>query len=288
VPLEIPSDFDVDFYRASNGDLSAFSEEQAVHHYKTHGIQEGRPPSPFALRENFLPLIAERGDILEIGPFTNPAVRGANIRYFDVLDRTALIERAKLHGYPTDNVPEIDFVSLGADLSVVDKVFDGVLSCHTIEHQPDLINHLLQVKRILRPGGHYFLIIPDKRYCFDYFIKESDLPEVLAAHYEERHVHTLRSVIEHRAFITHNDSYRHWRGDHGEITYISERTKVAVREWEQSSGTYIDVHAWQFTPATFSTLLSSLKDLNLSSFEVTRVFPTPLPRLEFCAILTRI
>jgi SAM-dependent methyltransferase len=287
VSFTIPAGFDVDYYRASNPDLAAFSEDQAIDHYTRYGKREGRPPSPFALRENFLMLALKQGNVLEIGPFTNPAVRGRRVKYFDVLDRNALIERAKIHGYPIHDVPDIDYVSPIGDLAVVSEQFDAVVSSHAIEHQPDLIEHLLRVEHILKPGGPYFLLVPDKRYCFDHFIRESDLPEVLAAHHEKRRVHTLRSVIEHRAFITHNDAYRHWCGDHGEMSHVAERARIATNEWRQSCGDYIDVHAWQFTPDSFASIVKQLKKAKLVNLDLSLAFPTPIPRLEFCAILTR-
>jgi len=46
--------------------------------------------------------------VLEIGPFTKPNLRGPNVRYFDVMDKAALIERAILHEYPHDEPMEIE------------------------------------------------------------------------------------------------------------------------------------------------------------------------------------
>ena len=36
-------------------------------------------------RESFLKKLNDRDKILEIGPFTNPSLRGENIFYFDVI-----------------------------------------------------------------------------------------------------------------------------------------------------------------------------------------------------------
>src|SRR5205823_10898481 len=124
-------------------------------------------------------------------------------------------------------VPEIDFV--GA-LSEVKDHFGLVLSCHSVEHHPDLVRHLKDVENVLDSDGVYALVIPDKRYCFDHFLPESNLAEVIAAHHELRTKHTLQKVIEHRSLTTHNFVDRHWRGDHGSQTITAERIEGAVGE----------------------------------------------------------
>jgi predicted SAM-dependent methyltransferase len=55
--------------------------------------------------------------------------------------------------------------------------FDIAFSSHVIEHTLDFIKHLNQVCDILKNNGHYFLFVPDKRYCFDYFSPESTMPD---------------------------------------------------------------------------------------------------------------
>jgi len=44
--------FDANFYRAANSDLAKFSDQQALSHFQTYGLQEGRAFSPF-LNLNF-------------------------------------------------------------------------------------------------------------------------------------------------------------------------------------------------------------------------------------------
>lgn len=283
----LPPVFDVNFYRDASADLAAMSAAELASHFDIFGRAEGRPPSPYALRENFLKLIADSADILEIGPFTNPALRGPQVKYFDVLDRDGLILRAHEHAFVAVDPPEIHFVSSTGDLSVINQIFDVVFSSHCVEHQPDLVQHLQDVHKLLRPGGAYVLIIPDKRYCFDHFIPESTLTEIVAAHLERRRVDSMRSVIEHRAFVTHNDPLRHRAGDHGELAAVRERAENAAEERRQADGSYIDVHALQFTPQSFERLVAELTALKLIELTAARVFPTPWGGFEFCAILTR-
>ncbi len=247
----------------------------------------GDAPDP-ATREGFLPLVAAHARVLEIGPFANPAI--AHARYLDVLDADGLRARAVAHGQDPAGVPEIDYVSPTGDLAIVPDRFDAVFTSHVIEHQPDLIRHLEGVADLLEPGGRYYLMVPDMRYCFDALLAPTRIAQVLTAHYEERRVHTLESVLEHIAFTSHNDATRHWRGDSwdaGRLAQTRERAEGALAVYRASEGGYIDVHAWKFTPQGFEGLLRRLGRLGYIRLVPEIVHETPWPRLEFAAILRK-
>jgi SAM-dependent methyltransferase len=284
----LPAEIDAAYYRSNNPDLTDFSDPALVDHYWRFGCGEGRCPSQLAKRQGLLDLIETTDDVLEIGPFTAPCARGPKVKYFDILDRTGLIDRATQIGYPIDDAPEIDFVSQTSDLTTVNATFDIVFSCHCIEHQPDLVRHLNEVAALLKPNGAYLLVIPDKRFIFDHYIPESTIAGVLEAHRERRRIHRLSSVVEHRALVTHNDPVRHWKGDHGtpRAHNNSHVIQAAMDEYDRSQGKYVDVHAWQFTPHGFRVITQQLHDLGLTKLSPTRVWGTPRPSMEFCAILS--
>ena len=287
---DFPEELDLAFYRRSHPDLRAMTDAEARAHFARHGIAEGRQGSPLALREALVAAVRRAPSVLEIGPFCNPVARGPNVAYFDVLDRAALQKRAATLGLDPAGVPEIAHVAAGGDLSVVADRFAAVVSAHCIEHQPDLIRHLRQVADLLEPGGHYFLIVPNRRYCFDHFIAESTLAGVVAAHREGRRAHRLESVIEHRALTTHNGVERHWAGDHLDPGYheaMAARVRAAVAEFEAAAGSYVDVHAWQFTPGGFRSLMGALHAGGWSPLRPLRVYETPRGRNEFTAILAK-
>jgi SAM-dependent methyltransferase len=255
-------------------------------HYENFGRSEGRVANGLRDRNDFAALIPEDAIALEIGPFCNPLLRGPNVFYFDLLSQDGLIARAKSIGLDPAGVPHIDYVSATSDLSIVNRHFDVVVSSHCLEHQPDLVGHLQDVGRLLLPGGAYFLLVPDRRYCFDHFIPQSSLAEVMIARHEQRKVHTLRSVLEHRALITHNDSLRHWQGDHGVMFEdFEQRLQAALREFDDVKGGYIDVHAWYFTHESASAILSVLQYMRLSQLAVHRVYATRYGSNEFWMIL---
>ncbi|MFW2381409.1 MAG: methyltransferase domain-containing protein [Acidimicrobiales bacterium] len=282
-----PSEFDSHYYRHTYPDLAELGEAELQEHFHAFGIAEGRNGSPFASRARFLDLVAGIGSILEIGPFFAPLVTGSNVKYFDVLSHEGLVSRGESLGHDTSKVPHVEFVSPHGDLSIVDEQFDAVLSSHCIEHQPSLIRHLHEVHRILKPGGSFYLIVPDKRFCFDHFVPLSTIADVLDAN-DDRQVHTVRNLVEHWAFTTHNDPVRHWAGDHGEPMPASqrvERIKGALASHSETE--YIDIHAWKFTPESFRRIAQDLVDLGLSDLVPARVYNTPKNSFEFCAILTK-
>jgi hypothetical protein len=289
---EVPLEFDFGFYRRLYADLAKMSDDELYNqddelykHWVTYGIREGRIASSAATREKFLSLIPVSEPVLEIGPFCSPCLIGDGVRYFDVLDKPGLIARAKAIGLDYTRVPDIDFVSPTGDLSLVSGNFRFVFSSHCIEHQPDLVCHLNQVARLMRRGGLYFLIIPDKRYCFDHFLPESTIADVIDAHLSRRTVHSVRSIVEHRVLTTHNEALRHWQGDHGTSSPALTRITGALAEIEANKGKYVDVHAWQFTPEAFRTLINTISGLGLAPLRSLRVYETPFGNFEFCAVL---
>ena len=281
-----PPTIDPDTYRASDPSLGKLDDAAAIAHYRAHGRDKGVVASPLALRENLLLFIEDDISLLEIGPFCRPLKRGPKVDYLDVLDAAQLRARAGQTGGNAAGVPDI--IHHVGDLDIVDRTYNAVLSSHAIEHQPDLVRHFQQVERILDPGGGYFLIIPDKRYCFDHFIAESTIADVLQAYREQHRAHTLKSVIEHRALTVHNDHLRHWQGDHGNPERNrAARVKAAIDEYEAAAGGYVDVHAWYFTPPTFRLILTDLHELGLTGLEVAGIYHPAHDRNEFCAILKK-
>lgn len=231
-----------------------------------------------------------RGDVLEIGAYHSPVIEGDGVAYFDVFDTPTLRERAAALDVDVDvtRIPEMDFVSPVGDLGIIDRTFDTVVSSHLIEHQPDLIRHLEQVSTLLKPGGGYYLVIPDKRYCFDHFSPLTVLTDVIKAHEERRWMHTPQSIEKYRLGTTHNLAMMHWVGVHGAKRDSPTTREVAAQEIEQArQGIYIDVHAWMFTPASFLEIASALKAAGSSDFDVESVHATGFGQLEFFAVLRK-
>jgi hypothetical protein len=270
-------------------------EAAALQHYKKFGRAEGRICSEVKNRSDFIGLIPSGSPILEIGPFFSPAFKRpeANVYYLDCLSTEAMkIRAAALNDAVVDTVPEINYVWTGQRYSdLIDRKFSVVYSSHNIEHQPCLVTHLRDLESVLEEDGAVFLVVPDKRYCFDHFFPETSLPEVVEAWVDQKKKHHLRDILDHLFFTAHNDPVRHWLGDHGVNRNSSPLdgeqhvSFLAEIERYRTTDEYADVHAWKFTPATFMVLFDNLFNLKLTKLRVLRVYPTLKNSNEFYAVL---
>ena len=244
-------------------------------------------------RSNFMKIISKYNKILEIGPFFNPIMKGNNVKYFDVLNQDELQIRAEKLFIKEEfrNVPFfIDFCSKNGDLSTVTEKFDAIVSSHVVQHQIDFINHLNQVTKLLAKDGKYFLAIPDKRYCLDHFKNETTIADIIQVAEIKPSKHSLKSLIEQRALTTHNDSLKHWSGEHGSVSDNEDTIKQALEEFRinETKEEYIDLHAWYFTPESFETIVKKLKKLELITLSVEQIAPTRFGENEFFAVLSNL
>jgi hypothetical protein len=227
--------------------------------------------------------------ILEIGPLNRPLVSTPKTKYFDLHPTQELKSKAIQEGLDPHTVPHISFFDPHGNLGVISEKFDNIVSAHCIEHQPDLIEHFVKCSKLLEgPSSRYYLVVPDKRYCFDALIPESSLIDILKAHEEGLTQPSIWKVIEHRALTTHNHASLHWQNDNGiQNLDIKARFDMAKLEFENARGTYIDVHCWQFTPNSLRGIIEALFKLGVIDFEIEEVWETPKNDLEFCAVLKK-
>ncbi len=227
--------------------------------------------------------------ILEIGPLNRPLVSTPKTKYFDLYPTEELKKKAIQEGLDPHTVPQISFSDPYGNLGVILEKFSNIVSAHCIEHQPDLIAHFVECSKLLEgPSSRYWLVVPDKRYCFDALIPESSLIDILKAHDEGLTQPSIWKVIEHRALTTHNDPVLHWQNNHGvQNLDILPRFSAAKAEFDNSQGKYIDVHCWQFTPNSLWGIVDALFKLGMLDFEIEEVWETPENDLEFCAVLKK-
>jgi SAM-dependent methyltransferase len=268
----LPADFDEAVYR-EHKDLEKLSSDQLLDHWLSHGLQEGRRATKIRDKQSLLALLADLPVVnaLEIGCFDQPSLehlttKGIVTHYADYLSESDLKHRAEqLPGRDPNRVPPIEYI-LSNGYEQINRKYDIVVSHHCIEHQPDLLSHLLSVSRILSPKGLYIASIPDKRFCFDHFLPVSTLIDVLAAFYEKRTKPSFRHVLEHRCFIV--DNYDKtldpiWNCDTGRAS--RQGFDRAFQEF--SASPYVDVHTFQFTGFTFKAIVSQLAHYNYLAAE---------------------
>jgi predicted SAM-dependent methyltransferase len=265
-------------------------------HYHLYGRLENRPlhPSqrPKSRQEKVLTGLDRKGLGLEIGPSHNPVApkrEGFNVHILDHLNASDLKEKYKEHGVKLDNIEDVDFVWNGEPLSkLIGRVacYDWIIASHVIEHVPDLVTFLQQCESLLRPNGKLSLVIPDKRYCFDYFGEVSNTGEILDAWHQQRTRPTPGQVFHMHANLGRLNNQIAWEvGKTGEFSIGDFDGAAALWRRASSSNEYIDVHCWRFVPAVFDLMLQDLRQLGLTSFSAETSFDTV--GCEFCVVLVK-
>ncbi len=278
-------------YLAANPDVAAAVKEGKFHsgreHYEIYGEKEGRMLKRLfgktSREEKVFHLLDKTGLGLEIGPSHNPIApkkKGFNVHILDHASAADLRNKYQGHGVNLDNIEEVDFVWHGETLQqLIGKTgcYDWVIASHVIEHVPDFISYLQQCEALLKSNGILSLVIPDKRYCFDYFSSSSSTGNVLDAYAEKRVRPSHGQIFDHIANASKRNGNIAWASDGmGGADALVHTFAEAQAHWARSVATtdYIDVHCWRFTPASFHLLISDLLNLGLCNLEIKAEFDT--------------
>jgi 2-polyprenyl-3-methyl-5-hydroxy-6-metoxy-1,4-benzoquinol methylase len=211
---------------------------------------------------------------LEVGASFRPVAprsKGYNIEIVDHASAEDL--RKKYAGKDpavVNNIEDVTYVWQGG--SLVDLIgererYSYIIASHVIEHTTDIVRFLQDCEALLKPDGVLILAVPDKRYCLDFFRPVSTSGEALAAHLEKRDRHSVATLLNHFSTVVRNGQKGSWNKSdpimqmHLRFDMTQAMDMVAQ---SQSSGEYIDAHAWQFTPSSFQLLLSDLRSMKLT------------------------
>lgn len=245
--------------------------------------------------EVLLSSVPRNARIIEIGPGCYPIApksEGWNSVSLDHLNREGLMEKYRAHpSIDISRIEPVDYVWTGAlsDAVPADQhgTFDIFLASHVIEHTPDLIAFLDSAAALLSPDGVVVLVIPDKRYCFDYFQSLTMTGELLDAHIQHRVRHTRRLAFDHFAYAATDGGTEAW-AQHPiqgiRLIHGLEDALQAFRMFDHTVG-YEDLHAWRFVPSSFELLLLELAGLGETDWRVERITSPSGP--EFIAWLRR-
>jgi len=230
--------------------------------------------------------------ILEIGPYMSPLFREVDFDTFDVLTYEQLVQRSKEEGGPSHLIPSVTWVGPQATQEYIHETYHLILSSHVVEHQTDLIQHFQEIGKLLKSGGIYAALIPDHRYCYDYWNTPSKVSDVLSAYWGKASNHTFSNFLEDRLTTGHNNTLDYWKDNPGTPKWKamgwSDVEKLVSSYLELTdSGKYLDVHAWKFTNETFSDIMSALVRWRLVPLEILEIFPTRYPNNEFWVVLSK-
>jgi SAM-dependent methyltransferase len=216
---------------------------------------------------------------IEIGPSYFPVApkkAGYNVHIIDHTNRENLIEKYKDLDINIENIEEVDFIWKGESYDELTKkinFYDWIIASHVIEHTPNLIGFLNSCEKVLKNDGVLSLVVPDARFCFDYFRPESGLSKILDAHFQSHKKHSTGSIAEYNLRQTENNNLITWgefvfSNDDYKLRVSAEKTaemiKISLEDKE-----YLDCHAWCFTPSSFRLLIKDLNDLGFIKFKET-------------------
>jgi 2-polyprenyl-3-methyl-5-hydroxy-6-metoxy-1,4-benzoquinol methylase len=221
-------------------------------------------------RDRILSGLNLAGAGLEIGGGYNPIACKDEFRvdHLDHADQDTLIAKFASQGIDTSRIQTVDYVWSGQTYAqlVGEKRYDWIIASHVIEHVPNPIQFLNDCTEILSEDGILSLVIPDKRFCFDYYRPPSGLARLIDAFVAGDARTTAGSVVEHIMYAATVDGAITWDRAAGhsppKFLHTAEQAR-GLYDTIAQDGAFHDVHAWAFTPASFRLVADDLNRLRL-------------------------
>jgi len=212
---------------------------------------------------------------VEIGPLSTPVMaKSDNLKYVDRISTQELKAQYSDDGNVNDaTLCEVDHVWGHECLeNVISEKLDFVIASHVIEHVPDMIEWLLQIRSVLKSGGVLSLAVPDKRYTFDYLRQLSTIEQFMEAYFLKYKKASPRMVFDYYNNVVTLDGK----------TSISNRdvtpkiiTRIytyrdALKNAKESvaSDKFFDTHNWVFTRESFLEIVNTLSTFGLFPYRI--------------------
>lgn len=181
-----------------------------------------------------------RGTGVEIGSLHKRLPIVANVLYLDVR-KTAGLRELYRNDERVSHIGQVHLVAPGSRYPFIDdNAFDFVVSSHVLEHTCNPPRQIEEWLRIVRPGGIVYMIVPDKRFCFD----------------RRRGVTSLEHFVdefEHNAASITVDHYRDYIvNTNGEDGLVRDTSDAYIESCWQQQGS---IHAHTFTADSFRQFL---------------------------------
>ncbi len=307
---DFPEEFNIEIYKNKNPHLMNMNLKELNDHFNFYGYNEGLPCNNINNRYDFIKLISQDKNILEIGPLCFPCmdVKRDNVYTIDYFSQEELKENYK--NDPNVNINKICKVNYVLKDKVkynqiIPKIFDVCFSSHNIEHVPCIITFLNNVSSILKDNSYFFLCIPDYRYCFDHLKEQSNIFQVLNSYYNKQDKPSAVNILEDKYYRTHNDSNLHWNKFYNSIRnifvsinekehFIKNKKNDIIKDiesikemYELSKNTYIDSHCWKFSPVSFKNIIEILYETGFIDLKINRLYRTLKGSNEFYVILEK-
>lgn len=226
---------------------------------------------------------------VEIGPLHAPLVAKSEgeVIYVDHADAEALRIKYAHDPIVGDVSKIVDVDAIWGQQSLAECLGDRVpvdymIASHVLEHVPDLISWLQEVRSVLSPDGRLNLALPDRRFTFDFLRRESGLADTLNAYLLKPRTPLPISILDDVLNTTLVDNVKAWteaiapQREPGRAAAALAAARVSIE-----TGHYHDVHCWIFTCDTFLTLMAEIAEMGLLPFACASFHPTALYEIEF-------
>jgi SAM-dependent methyltransferase len=234
---------------------------------------------------------------LEIGPLCTPIVTksesNGHVWYVDRASTEELKEIYRDVPYVVpENIVNVDFIWGTHSFSELVKgnIFDYAIASHVIEHVPDMLGWIKEIGEVLKDNGILSLVIPDKRYTFDY-LRELSTPGMLVeAYLHHQRRPGPREIFDYLASAREIDVVSAWNGtiDKSSLLPLHDpQFAFDIAKESINSDNYHDAHVNTFTPESFLNLLETFAKVNLFDFKVVDFYDTLPNTLEFFISLER-
>jgi hypothetical protein len=226
---------------------------------------------------------------LEIGaldlPFVTPDE--GDVEFADYAATEELRERARVvPGYSAEFVVPVDYVLRNVGWDGVPDGYDWIAAAHVIEHAPSMIDWLRSAGDKLNEGGLLFLVVPDKRYTFDFFRPESTLGKIFEDHLINKTRPGISEVFDASYYSRSMNPVDIWKNSDG-IQFDVQHTEHALAIVKSAGAQYIDVHCNIFTDRSFSLIMGVLCRENWVPFTVENIGTVEQFGIDFHCVLRK-
>lgn len=232
---------------------------------------------------------SDRG--LELGASYSPILPkadGYRVFVVDHADQETLRAKYQGHGVDVGRIEPVDAIDDGGEFTALldaGERFDYIVASHVFEHLPDPIHFLQRCERALKDTGKLILLVPDRRFCFDYFRPVSTFGDMLRPFVAGAQSHDVGILYDHHAMNATRDGVMVWAEKEGGRFQFAGTPAHGYATAVQDHASYVDAHAWVFTPSSFRLILSDMRALGLIALGEVSFYETV--GCEFMIVLSR-
>lgn len=210
---------------------------------------------------------------IEISPLYRPTVLKSHSDVY-YTDYTSAEDSRKKHAdYEHDEIMDIDFIwkpgKRLVDCTPSDIKFEWAIASHVFEHVPNPIGWLLEVFEVLKPGAVLSLALPHKKFCFDFFRRDTDTADLVDSWIRGQIIPSPRQLFD---FLTCSIN---WTPDvklfeNADRPYTDEQAlDFIINSW--TTGTYLDAHCSVFSPESIIPIFQQITRIGILNIELSDV-----------------